>query len=67
MRLTVAAPWVFVVAVVAPLIDIAVGLAVGFPLPVLSLLGVGLAVEVRRMAVRRATTGATAARPTLRT
>ena len=67
VRLTVAAPWVFVVAVVAPLIDIAVGLAVGFPLPVLSLLGVGMAVEVRRMAVRRATTAATAARPTPRT
>lgn len=67
VRLPVAARWVFVLAVVAPLVDMAVGIAVGFPLPVLSLAGVGVAVGVRRRRlreVRGARTAATAARPT---
>jgi uncharacterized membrane protein len=52
VKLPQAAPWVFAAAVLAPLIDIAVGTAVGFPTPVLSLLTVGLAAEVRRRARR---------------
>jgi len=51
VRLPVAAPWVLVVAVVAPLVDISVGTAVGFPTPLLSLIGVGVAVGVRRRAL----------------
>jgi len=51
-RLPVAARWVFVAAVAAPLVDIAVGTAVGFPLPVLSLLSVVVAAEARRRRLR---------------
>jgi hypothetical protein len=52
VKLPQAAPWVFAAAVLAPLTDIAVGTAVGFPTPVLSLLTVGVAAEVRRRALR---------------
>lgn len=51
-KLPIAAPWVFAAAVLAPLTDIAVGTAVGFPTPVLSLLTVVVAVEVRRRTLR---------------
>jgi hypothetical protein len=67
VRLPVAARWVFVVAVVAPLGDMGIAAVVGDPLPVLSLVGLGVAVEVRRRRLRLlrgATTAATAARPT---
>lgn len=66
VRLPVAARWVFVVAVVTALADIAIGV-VSRPLPVLSLAAVGLAVAVRGRTlreVRGATTAARAARPT---
>ena len=71
VRLPVAARWVFVVAVVATLADIAVGV-VARPVPVLSLLAVVLAAVVRQRRlreirqagpIRHATTAATAARP----
>jgi hypothetical protein len=51
VRLPVAAPWVLGVAVAAPLVDIAVGTVVGFPAPLLSLIGVGVAFAVRRRAL----------------
>jgi hypothetical protein len=52
VKLPVAAPWVFAAAVLAPLTDIAVGTAVGFPTPLLSLLTVAVAAEVRRRTLR---------------
>ncbi len=51
-RLPTAPPAVFALAVVAPLVDIAVGTVVGFPTPVLSLLSVVAAALVRRRALR---------------
>ena len=72
VRLPGAARWVFVVAVVATLADIAIGV-VARPVPVLSLLAVVVAAVVRQRRlreirqagpIRRATTAATAARPT---
>jgi hypothetical protein len=51
-RLPTAPPAVFAMAVVAPLVDIAVGTVVGFPTPVLSLLSVVAAGVVRRRALR---------------
>jgi len=69
VRLPVAARWVFAVAVVTALADIAIGV-VSRPLPVLSLLAVGLAAVVRHRRLREvgpvrvARTAATAARPT---
>jgi hypothetical protein len=57
VKLPVAAPWVFAAAVLAPLTDIAVGTAVGFPTPVLSLLTVVVAAEVRRRTLRAAPVG----------
>jgi hypothetical protein len=69
IRLPVAARWVFAVAVVTALADIAVGVTTR-PLPVFSLLAVGLAVVVRHRRlregvgpVRAARTAATAGRP----
>jgi hypothetical protein len=52
LRLPTAAPWVFAMAVIAPLADIAVGTALGFPSPFLSLVVLGVAVGVRRRALR---------------
>jgi hypothetical protein len=54
LRLPTAAPWVFAMAVLAPLIDIAVGTVLGFPAPFLSLVVLGVAVGVRRRALRAA-------------
>jgi hypothetical protein len=48
------APWVFAAAVLAPAADIAVGTALGFPSPFLSLVVVGVAVGVRRRTLREA-------------
>ena len=42
----------FAAAVLAPLVDIAVGTAVGFPTPVLSLVTLVLALVARRRALR---------------
>ena len=67
VRLPVAARWVFVLAVVTALTDIAIGV-VWRPLPVLSLAAVGVAAGGRARRLRRvraATTAATAARPRL--
>ncbi|GAA0939102.1 hypothetical protein GCM10009559_33350 [Pseudonocardia zijingensis] len=52
VKLPTAPAALFAVAVLAPLIDIAVGTAVGFPTPLLSLLSVVAAVVVRRRALR---------------
>jgi uncharacterized membrane protein len=57
-RLPTAPAGLFAVAVIGPLVDIAVGAVVGFPLPVLASASVIAAVVVRRRALRaRATTG----------
>jgi hypothetical protein len=56
-KLPQAAPWVFATAVLAPLTDIAVGTAVGFPTPVLSLITVGVAAGVRRRTLRSSAAG----------
>jgi hypothetical protein len=63
VKLPQAAPWVFAAAVLAPLTDIAVGTTVGFPTPVLSLLTVGVAAEVRRRALRAPAGISRSARP----
>ncbi|GAA5124583.1 hypothetical protein GCM10023320_37860 [Pseudonocardia adelaidensis] len=52
VRLPTAPPALFAVAVLAPLADIAVGTAVGFPTPLLSLLSVVVAAVLRRRALR---------------
>jgi hypothetical protein len=54
VRLPTAAPWVFAAAVLAPLTDIAVGTALGFPTPFLSLVVLGVAVALRRRALASA-------------
>ena len=62
LRLPIAAPWVFVTAVLAPLTDIAVGTVLGFPAPFLSLVVLGVAIGVRRRALRELRTTAAPAR-----
>ncbi|WP_246170319.1 hypothetical protein [Pseudonocardia hierapolitana] len=52
VRLPTAPAALFAAAVLAPLVDIAVGTVVGFPTPVLSLLSVVAAAVVRRRALR---------------
>lgn len=52
VRLPTAPAALFAVGVLAPLVDIAVGTAVGFPTPVLSLLSVVAVAVVRRHALR---------------
>jgi hypothetical protein len=52
IRLPTAPGPVFAAAVLAPLVDIAVGTVVGFPTPVLSLVALVVAVVVRRRALR---------------
>ncbi|GAA1283975.1 hypothetical protein GCM10009609_56130 [Pseudonocardia aurantiaca] len=54
VRLPTAAPWVFATAVLAPAADIAIGTALGFPTPFLSLVVLAVAVGVRRRALRGA-------------
>lgn len=54
VRLPTAAPWIFAAAVLAPATDIAVGTALGFPSPFVSLIVVGVAVGVRRRTLREA-------------
>jgi hypothetical protein len=54
VRLPTAAPWVFATAVPAPAADIAIGTALGFPTPFLSLVVLAVAVGVRRRALRGA-------------
>jgi hypothetical protein len=56
VRLPTAAPWVFAMAVLAPVVDIAVGTVLGFPTPLLSLVVLVVAVAVRRRALRTAGT-----------
>jgi hypothetical protein len=52
VRLPTAPAALFATAVLAPLVDIAVGTLVGFPTPVLSLLSVVVAAVLRRRALR---------------
>jgi hypothetical protein len=52
IRLPTAPPALFAGAVLAPLVDIAVGMVVGFPTPLLSLLSVVVAAVLRRRALR---------------
>jgi hypothetical protein len=57
LRLPTAAPWVFAMAVLGPLVDIAVGTVVGFPTPVLSLVALGVAIGVRRRVLKVSAAG----------
>jgi uncharacterized membrane protein len=52
IRLPTAAPWVFAIAVLTPLTDIAIGTVVGFPTPFLSAVALVVAVVVRRRTLR---------------
>jgi hypothetical protein len=61
VKLPTAAPWVFGTAVLAPVVDIAVGTMLGFPTPVLSLVVLAVAVVVRRRALQAAREPAPAA------
>lgn len=66
VRLPTAAPWVFAVAVLGPLADIALGIVLGFPSPFLSLTAVAVAAGARRRVLRAERTRAEA-RPLART